>query len=255
MKEKVKVFSNTIELNNFAAQSFVGMAVESIAVHGRFTVALAGGSTPKVLYRLLASDMFRARVDWSRIFFFFGDERNVLPDNDESNFRMANENLFEPLKIKSENIFRWQTELKDPEKISTDYEATLKAFFSGTNFPPSNAAGSEIPRFDLILLGMGADGHTASLFPFSEALHETEKIAVANYVEKLQTTRLTLTFPTINNAANVIFLVAGAEKVETLKEVLEGEFQPLKFPSQNVRPKNGELLWLIDAQCGKIIET
>ncbi len=276
MKEKVKVFSNTTELNHFAAERFVSIASESIADHGRFTIALAGGSTPKSLYQLLASDKFKDKVDWSRSFFFFGDERNVLPLEPKSNFRMANENLFEPLKIKDENIFRWQTELKDPEIISENYEETLRKFFIASDYPPATAGGSDhfnppttedgsddLPRFDLILLGMGTDGHTASLFPFTEAVRtlsgsdglnsHTEKIAVANPVEKLQTTRLSLTFPVINNAANVIFLVAGVEKAEVLREVLEGEFQPEKLPSQNVRPKNGRLYWMIDKNVAKLL--
>ena len=252
----IKEFPDIESLNNFAAERFVEIAKESIEKRKSFVVALAGGSTPKSLYQLLASDKFKDKIDWSKVFFFFGDERNVLPEDPESNFRMINESLFERLQIpdtggfrwKDTNIIRWNTETKDVNEVAEDYETAIYVFFALDE-------EERFPRFDLILLGMGADGHTASLFPFTEALHNTEKIAVANYVEKLQTTRLTFTFSTINNAANIIFLVAGAEKAETLKKVLQGEFQPLKFPSQNVRPKNGELLWLIDAQCGKIIET
>ncbi|HVE58733.1 MAG TPA: 6-phosphogluconolactonase [Pyrinomonadaceae bacterium] len=241
----IKIFPNIEELNNFAAEKFVEIAKDSIEMRGVFSVALAGGSTPKALYRLLASNEFRDKIDWSKVFFFFGDERNVLPDDADSNFRMADENLFKPLTIKAENIFRWQTELGEAEIIAENYEQTIRAFF--------NLAENGLPRFDLILLGMGADGHTASLFPFTEALRETEKIAAANFVEKLQTTRLTLTFPVVNNARNVIFLAAGEEKAETLKAVLEGEFAPEKLPSQNVRPKEGELYWLIDKNVAKLL--
>lgn len=247
----IKIFPNIEELNNFAAQKFVEIANEAIEKRKTFVVALAGGSTPKALYQLVSSETFRDKVDWSRVFFFFGDERNVLPDNAESNFRMANENLFEPLKINNSNIFRWQTELKDLKKIAEDYAETLRK----ENYQLSTADGSDLfPRFDLILLGMGADGHTASLFPFTDALLETDKIAVANYVEKLQTTRLTLTFPVINNARNLIFLVAGEDKAETLKAVLEGEFEPEKLPAQNVRPKDGELFWLLDENVAKLLK-
>jgi 6-phosphogluconolactonase len=239
----IKVFHNIEELNNFAAEKFVEIADEAIKKREQFSVALAGGSTPKSLYQLLASDEFKDKIDWSHTFFFFGDERNVLPDDAESNFRMAIENLFEPLKISNQNIFRWQTELENAEIIAEKYENSIKDFF--------RLAETDLPKFDLILLGMGADGHTASLFPYTEALPNTEKIAVANRVEKLNTTRLTLTFPAINNAANIMFLVAGADKAEALREVLEGESTPEKYPSQNIKPANGELFWLIDKNVAK----
>ena len=257
MNTQVKVFKDKDDLNNFAAKRFVEIANESIENRDCFTVSLAGGSTPKSLYQLLASEKFRDKVDWTKVFFFFGDERNVLPNESESNFRMANENLFEPLQIVDKNIFRWQTEIGNAEKIAESYEETLRSFFGGENNPPATAGGSD--RFDLILLGMGADGHTASLFPYTEAVRtacgsgRVSRIAVANYVEKLQTTRLTLTFPFINNAENVIFLVAGEEKAETLRDVLEGEYQPEKLPSQSVQPRDGNLLWLVDEKTASLL--
>ncbi len=243
MIRMIKIFTNIEKLNHFAAEKFIEIADNAIEKRGFFTVVLAGGSTPKSFYQLLSSEKFGDKIDWSRTFFFFGDERNVLPDADESNFKMANENLFKPLKINDENIFRWHTELKDAEKITADYEEKIRLFFESK---------TEM-QFDLILLGMGGDGHTASLFPYTTALNETEKIAVANYVEKLQTTRLTLTFPTIKNARNIIFLVAGEEKAETLRDVLEGEFDPDRLPSQNIRPTNGNLFWLIDENVAKLL--
>ena len=238
----IKIFDDAEQLNRFAAEKFVEIADRAIEKNGSFAVALAGGSTPKTLYRLLASDEFKDKIDWTRVRFFFGDERNVLPNDAESNFRMAYENLFEPLKIPEINISSWQTELKDASLIGEEYEKTLSRFFI-TNFP----------HFDLILLGMGDDGHTASLFPFTEALNETERVAVANPVEKLGKIRLTLTFPAINNARNVIFLVKGADKAETLRQVLQGEFQPEKYPSQNVKPINGNLLWLVDREAAELL--
>jgi len=234
------------ELNKIAAAKFVSIAREAIKKRGKFSVALAGGSTPKGLYQLLADEKFRSLIDWTKAFFFFGDERNVLPDDAESNFRMANENLLKPLEIHTDNIFRWQTELENAEEIAADYERKIKEFF--------NLSENEFPRFDLILLGMGDDGHTASLFPHTEALNETEKIAVENRVEKLNTTRLTLTFPTINNAANVIFLIDGEKKAEVLCEVLTGEIQPEKFPSQNIKPRNGSLFWILDSDAAQNLE-
>jgi 6-phosphogluconolactonase len=184
-----------------------------------------------------------------------GDERNVLPDDEQSNFRMANENLFTPLGINEENIFRWNTEFEVPEVIAKDYETKILDFF--------DTAENELPVFDLILLGMGDDGHTASLFPFTTAVRTgsgsdrldsfSKKIVTENFVEKLDAWRLTFTFPTINNASNVIFLVKGEDKAETLKEVLEGDFQPEKFPSQNVNPSNRKLFWLVDESAAKFL--
>ncbi|MCD9189525.1 MAG: 6-phosphogluconolactonase [Pyrinomonadaceae bacterium] len=243
----IEVFQNSEELNNFAADKFVEIAAESISERGRFTVALAGGSTPKSLYRLLSGDKFKDKIDWSKVFFFFGDERNVSPDDAESNFRMAHENLFAPLEINVNSIFPWLTQSETPEITAEIYQGEIKRFF--------DLGETEFPIFDLILLGMGADGHTASLFPFTKALGETEKIAVANPVEKLNTTRLTLTFPTINVARNIIFLVAGEDKAETLREVLEGKFQPERLPSQNVKPENGNLYWLLDENVAKLLRT
>lgn len=246
----LKIFSDKKELNYFAAERFVEIANNSIhSEYGRFTVALAGGSTPKSLYQLLAGDKFKDKIDWSKAFFFFGDERNVLPDSDESNFKMANESLFEPLKIAETNIFRWKTELKNAEEIANDYEKAILTHFNSN----AVADGSDL-QFDLILLGMGADGHTASLFPFTEALNEIGLIATENRVEKLNTIRLTLTFPTINNARNVIFLVSGAEKAEALREVLQGEFQPDKFPAQKVKLNGGNLLWLVDGDAARLLQ-
>lgn len=235
--EKI-IASSTEELNKLAAAKFISLAREAILKKGKFTVALSGGSTPKALYKLLASEKFRALIDWNRVFFFFGDERNVLPDDEESNFRMADESILQPLRIPAENIFRWQTELENPEQIAEDYEQKIKDFFK--------LSENEFPRFDLIFLGMGDDGHTASLFPHTEALREAKKIAVSNPVEKLNTTRLTLTFPAINKAANIIFLVAGESKAEVLRQVLQGETAPEQLPSQSVKPPAGNVFWMLD---------
>ena len=244
MNRQIKIFPNIEELNNFAAEKFVEIANEAInSERDSFAVVLAGGSTPKALYKLLAGGKWRDKVDWGKVFFFFGDERNVLPDDADSNYRMARENLFDSLQIDYFSVQRWNTELGEPEQIAEDYDSTIKLSDEEKNFP----------RFDLILLGMGADGHTASLFPFTKALHETEKSAVANYVEKLNDWRFTLTFPVINNARNVIFLVAGEEKAETLKAVLEGEFEPEKLPSQNVKPVSGNLFWLLDEKAAALL--
>ncbi len=242
---QIKVFQTIEDLNNFAAEKFMEIGNDAIKKRDQFAVALAGGSTPKSFYQLLSSGKYKNDIDWNSVFFFFGDERNVLSADAESNFRMANENLFAPLGINAENIFRWNTEFEVPEVIAKDYETKIIDFFE--------LAENELPVFDLILLGMGDDGHTASLFPFTNALEETEKIAVENFVEKLEAWRLTFTFPTINNASNIIFLVKGEDKAVTLKEVLEGEFDPDKFPSQNVKQDGGNLFWLVDESAAKFL--
>ncbi|MGC2235777.1 MAG: 6-phosphogluconolactonase [Pyrinomonadaceae bacterium] len=246
----IKVFPDIEELNRFAAEKFVEIGNQAIKMKRSFAVALAGGSTPKSLYRLLASEKYKNRIDRTKVYFFFGDERNVLPGDEESNFRMADENLFQPLKIEDKNIFRWQTEFEDAKNIAANYETKLMEFFDLNENPPDR----KFPRFDLILLGMGADGHTASLFPFTKALHETERLAVINNVEKLNANRLTMTFPVINNAANVMFLVSGAEKAESLREVLRGENNPDEFPSQKVKLNDGNLLWLVDREAARLLQ-
>ena len=250
---KIEIYPNLDTLSRAAAKIFVEIGNQAVKQNGKFTVALAGGSTPKSLYRLLTTENFRNQIDWARVFFFFGDERNVLPDAEESNFRMANENLLQPLQISEKNVFRWRTEIGEAEKIAEDYGETIKEFFELKDKPSATAGGSDFPRFDLILLGMGADGHTASLFPFTDALRERQKIVVANRVEKLNADRLTLTFPAINNASNVIFLVKGADKAEILKTVLQGKYEPEKFPAQAVKLNDGEMFWLIDQSAAEFL--
>lgn len=224
------------ELSSFAAELFVRVARDSLKSFDSFAVALAGGSTPRKLYSLLSSDQYRAALDWSKVSFFFGDERNVPPDSPQSNFRMASKSLFEPLAIDPGRIHRWRTELASPDAAANDYDGTLRRYFA-----------DEGRGLDLVLLGLGPDGHTASLFPQTHALRERERFAVAIWVDKLVDHRLTVTFPVINNAANVLFLVSGAEKAPAVVRVLEGELRPDEFPAQLVIPENGVLYWLLDA--------
>jgi 6-phosphogluconolactonase len=230
----LKIFPDTADLFNFAADKFIELADAAIAERGKFIVALAGGSTPKELYKILATK----NIAWEKVLFFFGDERNVPIDSDESNFKTADETLFKPLNINPNNIYRWQTELETPEKVAADYAGKVHNF---------------APTFDLILLGIGTDGHTASLFPHTTALRETSKSAVENWVEKLNAWRFTLTFKTINNARNIIFLVKGDDKAEILREILQGEFRPDELPSQKIKPENGNLLWLSDKNAVKLL--
>jgi 6-phosphogluconolactonase len=218
-----------------AADEFVRQATAAVRSKDRFTVALAGGSTPKALYRLLATN---AALPWDRMYFFFGDERHVPPDHPESNYQMARETLLSKVPILASNIFRVSAENPDASQAAQSYEQTLRQFFQT---PPGS-----FPRFDLILLGMGPDGHTASLFPGTKALQERSRLVVANWVEKFKTDRITLTLPVLNNAAMVMFLVSGQDKANTLKEVLEGGQPADLLPSKRICPTDGKLIWLVD---------
>jgi len=221
-----------------AAEEFVRLAQETTASDARFNVALSGGSTPKALYLLLASEEFRQKIPWAKVHLFWGDERCVPPDHADSNYRMVRESLLARVPIPEQNIHRMLGEDKDPAVAASKYEATLRKAFG--------LAPSQFPCFNLVLLGMGEDGHTASLFPHTMALSERERLVVANYVEKLSTHRLTLTLPAINHAAQVIFLISGDSKAAILREVLEGQENSQRLPSQSIRPLAGKLLYIVD---------
>lgn len=244
--KNLKIFQDTTELSRFAAENFISIGNKQIEKNGRFAVALSGGSTPNYLYRMLLTDKFKGKIDWTQVYFFLGDERDVSPMSEKSNFRLANENLLKPLKVSNTNIFRWHTEIIDAAEVAESYERAIKKFFGLSN--------GEFPNFDLIFLGMGDDGHTASLFPFSDALNETSKIVVSNYVEKLNTKRLTFTFPTINNASNIIFMISGKNKAAALKEVLEGDENREKFPAGYISPTNGKVFWLADDKAAELLK-
>lgn len=237
-EREVIVCQNQEEIFHRSADLFVQLAQESIAANGRFSVALSGGSTPKGMFELLASDVYRERIDWQNIHMFWGDERSVPPTDAQSNYRMANEAMISKIAIPAANVYRMQAEAADIEAAARAYEDSLKSYF--------NLADGAQPNFDLILLGMGDDGHTASLFPGTTALQEKDRIVVVNWVEKFNTNRMTLTAPAINNARNVVFMAAGANKTAPLKEVLAGERNPTLYPSQLIAPTNGKLIWLID---------
>ncbi|MEB2288926.1 MAG: 6-phosphogluconolactonase [Anaerolineae bacterium] len=222
-----------------AAGYVVRLAGEAIAARGRFSIGLSGGSTPRALFRRLASPAWASRIDWARVHVFWGDERCVPPDDAASNYRLARETLLSRVPLPPEHSHRIAGELA-PAEAARRYEAELRAFFS------SGESATPQPRFDLLLLGMGDDGHTASLFPGTAALHETERWAIENYVPRLDSWRITLTVPAINAAAHAIFLVSGAAKAETLRAVLHGPRQPEIYPAQLVRPQAGRLLWLVD---------
>ena len=240
---QILIKQNPDELAKAAVDQFAQIANRAIVAHGVFSVALAGGSTPHHLYSLLASENHRLKLDWSRVEFFFSDERHVPPDSDQSNYRMAKETLLEPLSISEPRIHRWQSELPDANDAANAYETELREYFDRSGRP-----------LDLVLLGLGEDAHTASLFPNTPALQEIERFAVANWVEKLDTDRLTMTFSAINDASNVMFIVSGRYKAEAVLSVLEGEFRPDDLPAQFVNPENGELYWMLDEAAASLLE-
>ena len=246
MLPEIRILTDLDTLTRRAAQEFLQAATSAVAQSGVFTVALTGGSTPKPLYALLASDpALRAQIPWDKMRVYFGDERNVGPDHPYSNFRMANEAMLSKVPLKPEQIFRMKGEYNDAARAAQEYEQTLRESFK--------IAEGQFPRFDLILLGMGDEGHTASLFPGTKALNEAKRMVVGNWVGKLFTNRITLTAPAINNAASILFMVAGADKAPALKGVLEGPHEPEQLPAQMIEPKNGKLLWLLDVTAGGML--
>jgi 6-phosphogluconolactonase len=231
--QTIKIYPDPHSLAQAAAARFIQEGNLAIQKRGRFTAALSGGSTPQMAYEILAAKDTSRQLDWSKIHLFWGDERCVPPEHPESNFRMANEVLLKHLPIPDTNIHRMEGE-NDPHLAAVNYQVILENIFGAT------------PRFDLICLGMGADGHTASLFPGQLDTQEIETWTAANYVEKVQSWRLTLTPAVINQARNIVFLVSGDNKADTLKQVLVGEYKPEVYPSQMIKPSAGKLSWYID---------
>jgi len=235
---EVKILADAQALAAYAAERLIQLAAAAIRSSGRFCVALSGGSTPRQMYTLLAQAERREQIDWSRLHIFWGDERCVPPDHPDSNYRMARQALLNQLPIPIRNIHRMPGEL-EPEVAARRYEAELRAAFPGQS----------LPRFDLALLGLGDDGHTASLFPGSLALAETERWTVAvphTAPPPPLVSRLSLTLPALNAAANLFFLVSGAGKAAILGRVLQPIHACQPLPAQLVRPANGCLTWLVD---------
>jgi 6-phosphogluconolactonase len=217
------------------ADHFVCAATRSVAERGVFHVAVPGGSSPRAVFQLLASQPYASLVPWERTAVFFTDERCVPPDHEQSNYRLANELLLSKVPIPSENVHRFAGELP-PIEAAAEYEQTLRHIMG------------ERPTFDLILLGMGEDTHTASLFPNTPALDETRKLAVANYVRALDVHRLTLTIPVIKGARRVLVLALGSAKARAVNKALRGEVNERLHPVQSVAPTKGRLLWIVDQE-------
>jgi 6-phosphogluconolactonase len=240
---RILVARDLDELSRYAAELFVTLAQRAGDVEGeRFTVALAGGETPRHLYGLLASAEYATQVPWERVHVFWGDERHVPPDDAASNYRMAYDALLSRVPIPPENVHRMRAELADAREAARTYEDDLRGFFG--------LQPGALPRFDLVLLGLGADGHTASLFPRTDADgpegSARERLVAAPWVEKLNAYRLTLTPRVLNNADVVVFLVSGEGKAATVHAVLEGPLHPDLLPAQLIAPSGGTLLWLVD---------
>ncbi len=239
----VVIFSDGDKLSQAAAEYIVRMANESITAHGKFTLALSGGSTPKKLYGLLASEPYRDQIDWSHVELFWSDERCVPIDDPECNYKMAQEVMLSKLSLRADQIHRMPADEADQNAASQEYTQEMRRVF-GTNATPA---------FDLIQLGMGPEAHTASLFPHQASLHEQERLVMPVSVPKPPPPRLTFTPPLLNAARHVLFLVTGAEKADAVQAVLEGEQQPEEYPAQIVRPSNGDVTWMLDsAAAGKL---
>ena len=236
---QVLICHNAEELSQQAAERFILLAQEAITRSGRFIVALAGGSTPRALYSLLPMPGYNERIPWAQIHLYWGDERCVPPHHPDSNFLMVQKTLLAHITIPQENCHRIAGEL-EPRVAAADYAEQLKQMFG--------LSAGDLPCFDLILLGLGADGHTASLFPGSEALEDRQNLVVATFVEKLQAHRVTLTLPVINHAAEILFLVAGKDKAAVVKQISSERPDSAELPAARVEPLSGRLTWLINKE-------
>ncbi|HLK63613.1 MAG TPA: 6-phosphogluconolactonase [Bryobacteraceae bacterium] len=239
----IRVVADSTALFQAGADAFVSAAKEAIEAKGHFNVALSGGSTPKGMFALLAEG---SQVAWDKVRFFWGDERHVPPDHADSNYRMAKESLLAKIGAKAEQVWRIEAENPSAAEAAARYEQRLREYF-GT-------AEGQFPAFDLILLGMGPDGHTASLFPGTKALNEMGGLVVSNWVGKFYTDRITFTAPLLNAAVSVVFLVGGGDKAPALKAVLEGPYEPAQLPAQMVRPERGRLVWVVDRAAGAMLK-
>jgi 6-phosphogluconolactonase len=239
---KVEILPDLMAISQRAVEIFVSLASESISAKGRFAVALSGGSTPKKFYSLLGSRPYRDEIDWSSIHFFWVDERCVSREDEESNFKLAFDHLLSEIPVPERNIHRIKGE-KGPDLGTRDYEGKIRNVFRN----------SQLSGFDLVVLGMGEDGHTASLFPGSEALQETRRHAVAVHPAKSGLDRITLTLPILNNASQVLFLVSGLSKANAVKSVLGREEKKELLPAGLVRPLHGSVTWLIDEEAASLL--
>jgi 6-phosphogluconolactonase len=241
-----RIYDGADALSRAAAEHFLKTAQAAAAARGKARIAISGGSTPKRTFGLLANpaEPFLKAMPWEQIEIYWVDERCVPPDDNDSNYRMTREALLEKVPLKPEHVFRMEGEL-EPEVAAARYETTIRSNF--------RLEGAEGPRFDVLALGMGDDGHTASLFPHTAAIHELGRVVVANHVPQKETWRVTLTWPVIVEASEVFFLIAGKDKAEPLHRVLQGPYDPETLPSQLIQPKSGKLLLLLDRDAASLL--
>lgn len=245
---EIRVYHNPAHLAQATAQMIIDLAARNISAKGTFSLALAGGSTPRDAYQLLASETYLPRLDWKKTTIFWSDERCVPPDHPRSNFRMAKYALLNHVPIPDNQIVRMQGELS-PQVAADAYEQILRKYFAANNI-----ADHAKPGLDLVLLGLGTDGHTASLFPSTRALKETERWVMPNEVPNQPELRLTFTYPLINQACTVVFLVSGSAKAAVLKKVIEGiQVDIEQYPATGIKPGEGKLFWLIDAGAASLL--
>ena len=244
MQAEVKIYDSPESLSIAAAERWLELYKQSILGNGIFHVALAGGSTPRQLYSLLSQPSFLQKVDWQRVHIYFGDERSVLPDHPESNFRMAKETLLDHVPVPHANVHRIETDSGDIQEAALRYEKEL------INTLPRSAEG--IPQFDLILLGIGPDGHTASLFPGTDILQQQKRYVDAVYVKQKSTWRVSITFPVINHARHILFLVAGADKQSVMEKILSGSQNSPQFPVEMLKPLGQVEMYLDSEAAGRI---
>jgi 6-phosphogluconolactonase len=237
------IYGDAEQLASAAAELFVKTAAESISARGRFRVALSGGSTPRRVYELLATTGFTSRVDWDQVDMFWGDERYVSPDDPASNYHMTAQALLRYVPIPTANIHRVPTEINPPAAAAIAYEKDIRQCFGNS---------TSVPQFDLIYLGLGTNGHTASLFPHSPALKETWRLVVADFVAEVNTWRISMSAPLLNHGRTVAFLVEGQEKAQVLHDVLLGPRDPERLPAQLIAPQ-GELLWMVDGAAAALV--
>jgi 6-phosphogluconolactonase len=241
-----RIYDGADALSRAAAEHFLETAQAAVASRGKARIAISGGSTPKRTFELLANpaERFLKAMPWEQIEIYWVDERCVPPDDKDSNYRMTREALLDKVPLKAEHVFRIEGEL-EPELAAARYETTIRSQF--------RLEGAEAPRFDVLALGMGDDGHTASLFPHTAAIHELGRVAVANHVPQKDTWRVTLTWPVIIEARDVFFLIGGKDKAEPLHGVLQGAYDPETLPSQLIQPKSGNLLLLLDRDAASLL--
>jgi len=241
-KNKIEVFDTQELLSKAAAELMIELANESVAIRGRFSISLSGGSTPEQLFVLLSTDEYKTRMPWANTYIFWGDERYVPLDDKRNNSFVARSLLLDKIDIPAANIFAAPVNLEPATETAIAYEQSLRTFFGG-----------QLPQFDLIMLGIGENAHTASLFPHTQVIHEEKEWVSAVYVEEVKMYRITMTAPVINNARNVLFLAAGQGKAEVLKTVLTAAYNPDEYPAQLISPTHGNLYWFLDKKAASLL--